>query len=252
MQGIYKITNKLNNKIYIGQASNLEERINEHKQKRFIPIDMWINMLGVENFNFEIIEECSDDEIDEKEQYYIQQYNSTNENFGYNKQISGFNNSIGEGNRRAKLTYEDIIEIRKAYANHQSQKETYKYYQNKVTLNQFQAVWQGRSWSNIMPEVFTEENKQYYICGQNKETALLTKREVLRYRKYYVNHTAKDTYNKMVSEKGEVLKLSSFQKILIGDVRPNSVYKEIPIYKKTKKCWELNDEPVSTILESEE
>ena len=40
MQGIYKITNKQNNKVYIGQASNLEERIREHKQKRFVPIDM--------------------------------------------------------------------------------------------------------------------------------------------------------------------------------------------------------------------
>ena len=103
-----------------------------------------------------------------------------------------------------------------------------------------------------MSEVFTDENKSYYIYGQNKETALLTKEEVLTYRKYYVNHTAKETYGKMVSEKGEILKLRTFQKILMGDVRPNSIYKEVPVYKKSTKSWELNNEPVSTILESEE
>lgn len=57
MQGIYKITNKDNGKVYIGQASNVKERISEHKKERFIPIDMWINMIGVEHFDFEILEE---------------------------------------------------------------------------------------------------------------------------------------------------------------------------------------------------
>lgn len=76
MQGIYKITNKLNNKVYIGQSSDIDMRISEHKQKRFVPIDMWINMIGVENFDFEILEECTNEDMDEKEKYYIKKYNS--------------------------------------------------------------------------------------------------------------------------------------------------------------------------------
>jgi hypothetical protein len=51
---------------------------------------------------------------------------------------------------------------------------------------------------------------------------------------------------------GENTQKVSFYKILIGDVRKNSIYKEVPIYKKKTKCWELNGVPVSTILGTEE
>lgn len=249
MQGIYKITNKLNNMVYIGQASDLKERLSQHKQKRFIPIDMWINMIGVENFDFEVIEEGPDIDLNEREQYYIKYYNS--QKTGYNKQDGGFNNSIGEGNGRAKLTYEDVIAIRTAYNNHQNQKATYELFKDKITFNSFQSVWQGRSWANVMPEVFTEENKKYYTSEMNQKTALLTKKEVLKYRTYYINHTAKETFNYMVNEKGNIMKETTFRKILMGDLKTNNAYKDIPIYKKSLNGWYLNNEPVSTSLESE-
>ena len=250
MQGIYKITNKENGKVYIGQASNLQERISEHKQQRFVPIDMWINVLGIDKFNFEILEEgtYTTEELDNKEQYYIEQYDARNENKGYNKQLGGFNNSIGEGNGRAKLTYEDVIEIRTAYNNHESCKQCYKKYKDKITYNSFQGVWQGRSWTTVMPEVFTEENKRWYAGTQNQTKASLTKEEVLNYRKYYIDHTREEVYNKLVEDKGkDLVKKSTFYKILIGDVRDGSIYKEIPIYKKSQKTWIVNGEPVSTI-----
>ena len=249
MQGIYKITNKLNNMVYIGQASDLKERLSQHKQKRFVPIDMWINMIGVENFDFEIIEEGPEINLDEREQYYIKYYNAQEK--GYNKQDGGFNNSIGEGNGRAKLTYEDVIAIRTAYNNHQNQKDTYELFKDKVTFNSFQSVWQGRSWANIMPEVFTEENKRYYTSEMNRKTALLTEDEVLKYRTYYINHTAKETFDYMVNEKGNIMKEATFKKILMGDLKTNNAYKDIPIYKKSLNGWYLNNEPVSTSLESE-
>lgn len=252
MTGIYKITNKNNNKVYIGQSQNISERLAEHKKKRFIPIDMWINMLGVENFTFEILEECDQEDLDQREQYYINKYEAMNEDKGYNKQSGGFNNSIGEGNGRALLSYEDVVNIRTAYANHESQKKVYQQYKDKITLAGFQSVWQGRSWNNVMPEVFTPENKKYYVIDQSKETASLTKEEVLRYRRYYVTHSASETYELLVAEKGAIIKLTTFKKILSGDVRTNSIYNDIPVYKKSKQRWELKGEPVSTILESEE
>ena len=75
MVGIYKITNKQNGMCYIGQTDDLERRISEHKQKRIVTIDDYINVLGVENFDFEILEECSSDELDEKEKFYIKKFN---------------------------------------------------------------------------------------------------------------------------------------------------------------------------------
>ena len=52
MIGIYKITNKNNGKVYIGQSNNCERRILEHQQERSIPIDIWINIIGKDNFDY--------------------------------------------------------------------------------------------------------------------------------------------------------------------------------------------------------
>ena len=143
MIGIYKITNKENGKVYIGQAIDINRRLNEHKKKRSITIDDYINVLGIDNFTYEIVEECSKEELDEKEKYYINFYDSQKQ--GYNIQAGGFNNSIGESNGRAKLTEEDVIEIRTAYNNHRKQKEIYNKFKEKTSWSNFQLVWQGRS-----------------------------------------------------------------------------------------------------------
>lgn len=94
MIGIYKITNKNNGKVYIGQSNNVERRLSEHKQKRTQTIDNIINVLGVENFDFEIAEECNQDDLDKKEKEYIEKYDSVSN--GYNIQKGGVNNSIGQ------------------------------------------------------------------------------------------------------------------------------------------------------------
>lgn len=103
-----------------------------------------------------------------------------------------------------------------------------------------------------MPEVYTEENKKFYKSGINLENILMSKEELLKYRKYYINHTYSEVYEKLVEEKGKIFTERTFQKILAGDVRPNSYYREVPIYRKKSKRWELNGEPVSAISESGE
>ena len=44
ISGIYKITNKENGKVYIGQSNNCERRLSEHRQEKFVPIDYIINI----------------------------------------------------------------------------------------------------------------------------------------------------------------------------------------------------------------
>ena len=74
----------------------------------------------------------------------------------------------------------------------------YKEFENKISFGYFQNLWQGRSWSHIMPEVFTEANKQYYIYqnsqGGNGASAQFTNEEVIQLRHRYVNETAKQIY----------------------------------------------------------
>ena len=110
MIGIYKITNKINNKSYIGQSINIESRWIHHrnypiKYSRY-PLYLAFEKYGIENFNFEVIEECSCGELDEKEQYYISKYDTYNN--GYNQTLGGSSGSYGNS---IKLSKEDVWTI---------------------------------------------------------------------------------------------------------------------------------------------
>lgn len=81
---IYKITNKITCKIYIGQAIDPELRFQQHcqkKEKYVSLINQAIQKYGKENFSFEIIGKFAD--YNEKEKYYIKIYNTISPN-GYN------------------------------------------------------------------------------------------------------------------------------------------------------------------------
>lgn len=95
--GIYKLTNKLNGKSYIGQAIDIRKRWREHKCASLNPNNKDFNMVihkairkyGIENFNLEIIEECEQSELNDKEIYWIDKYNTYHQ--GYNASIGGNN-----------------------------------------------------------------------------------------------------------------------------------------------------------------
>lgn len=90
---IYKITNKINNKIYIGITTRtLETRWKEHLRHSSQKIDIAINEFGKENFIIEQIEECSNEMLDEREQFWISYYNSFND--GYNLTSGGRDNKV--------------------------------------------------------------------------------------------------------------------------------------------------------------
>lgn len=93
---IYKYTNVINNKVYIGQTINIRRRKREHvldsSKKDKTKFHNAINKYGIENFLFEIICICfCDDEANKMEQYFISKYNSFC--FGYNMTIGGNNYS---------------------------------------------------------------------------------------------------------------------------------------------------------------
>lgn len=106
MVGIYKITNTINNKSYIGQSINIASRWAEHKRlsnsedQRIIY--RAIRKYGLENFTFEVLEECQEQELNEREIYWINFFDSF-EN-GYNMTYGG------DGSRKY-----DIIAIVESY-----------------------------------------------------------------------------------------------------------------------------------------
>lgn len=97
MNCIYIIKNTVNNKVYIGQTSReLEVRWNEHKKCGNIGYKLTSKFyrdmyeIGVDNFYIEVLETCNINELDSKEQYYINKYNSFYN--GYNSTRGGKQN----------------------------------------------------------------------------------------------------------------------------------------------------------------
>ena len=106
---IYKITNKVNNKTYIGQTiKTVQKRFTQHKNNSnkpyFSQIALYkaMNKYGIENFVCEEIEEVANEQLDEREKYWIKYYDSY---------YSGYNSTLGG---RATQLYnwdeDDIIE----------------------------------------------------------------------------------------------------------------------------------------------
>jgi hypothetical protein len=88
--GIYKITNLVNNKIYVGSSVNLTERKSKHfwMLKKGIHDNKYLQTsfkkYGEENFSFEIIEYCDTCDLVIRENFFILKYNSNNLSYGYN------------------------------------------------------------------------------------------------------------------------------------------------------------------------
>jgi group I intron endonuclease len=92
MGKIYLITNTINNKVYVGQTKHsIEYRFKEHQHpSKKTTITQAIQKYGKENFTVELLEECNIHNLDERETFYIEKYNSYKE---------GYNNTIGGGSQ---------------------------------------------------------------------------------------------------------------------------------------------------------
>lgn len=110
---VYKITNKINNKVYIGQTIRpVEQRFHRHiadalSNRLDTHLARAIRLYGKDNFSFEIIDQAStQEELTEKEYFWIEKYNSTSE--GYNETNS--KNKCG-GNTYSQKTQEEMNQI---------------------------------------------------------------------------------------------------------------------------------------------
>ena len=93
--GIYKITNQINNKVYIGQSIHIERRWQEHcRPSASSIISEAIKKYGIDNFTFEIIEKCDENDLNARESYWINFFQSLVPN-GYNvSDITESNHSL--------------------------------------------------------------------------------------------------------------------------------------------------------------
>lgn len=134
---IYKITNKLNNKSYIGQThKSLEIRWKRHcwqsEYKKNMPICLAIKKYGKENFSVEEITQCSSQkELDEKEIFYVNIFNTFSPH-GYNLkagQARGIcseetKKKISESNKGKKVTDETKRKLSDSHKGYKVKQET--------------------------------------------------------------------------------------------------------------------------------
>lgn len=220
MIGIYKITNLIDGKAYIGQSLNIEERFVEHRHhhsENAYNIGKAIYKYGKENFSFEVLEECSPDKLDELEDYYILKYDTINN--GYNN-IRGGKNCAGASNANAKLSEQDVYEIREAFKRKEDPYKIYKQYEQKVSYETFRRVWTGRGWSNVHMDVYTEKDlelKQGFTKEAAKINIKISDSEIYDIRESFGKlENVQQVYEKYKEKISE----SYFRKIWVGYIKP--------------------------------
>ena len=184
ISGIYCITNLINGKQYVGLSKDCLKRWADHYSKSYYsekeddirkPLYMAMRKYGRENFSFKILEECPIEQLKEKEIYWIAKLQSYEK--GYNATRGGDTfegETILKGERHGMhiLTQKDVEQCRQWYKEGRKSKEIWeKYYQDIITYAGFQRMWHGKTWKEVMPEVF-ENNprpRQKYTIEEIKK-----------------------------------------------------------------------------------
>lgn len=239
MQGIYKITNLINDNAYIGQSKNIEFRLKTHFRKAFIKdseeyskaLYKAIRKYGAENFRTEILEElpgATRQHLNIREAYWINYYNTYLN--GYNETLGGdgVSGAIGEKHHNHILTEADVLAIRQRWAAcNESVQEIYATYKDRITKAGFKKIYTWQTWNHLLPELNTPEarhwhkekaNELFSHKGEMNPRSKLTDIEVLTARTRYDNgESSKSIYE---DYKYTGITLGSFRNILSKANRP--------------------------------
>ena len=154
--GIYCIKNLANDKLYIGQSTNIKKRwkvhvkeLNSNTHCNSYLQNAW-NKYGSDNFKFYVLEKCDKKELNKKEIYYIKTlFSHCNQN-GYNLTFGG------EGRSGYHLTNRQKENIRNGRINFKHSEETKKYISKIQT---------GRTLSDEWKENISRAHKEKIASG---------------------------------------------------------------------------------------
>lgn len=214
---IYKITNKINNKIYIGQTIKTRptDRFSQHKylanhpdqEKGISYLHRAMKTEGIDNFIFEIIENIDNSLLDEREKYWIQYYNSKIP-FGYNI-CDGGKGTIGYSRKQS---------IEEKQKRQQSNKQFYinnpeaRHERSLIAKN----LWQNEEYRKKV----TESNRQFYATHPDKFSG--------KNNPFYGKHHSQETIEKIKQSS-----LSKYKKIAQLD---KDTLKEIRVFDGIKEA----------------
>ena len=170
MIGIYKITNMINGKSYIGQSTDINRRwkrekddsINTNSHSYDYPLMKAFRKYGIDNFNFEIIEECKIEELNQREMYWIEFYNTF---------FKGYNQTLG-GDTTLRQPKEKILgviyDLNNTYMTHKEIADKWD-----ISIEMVQGINTGRYWKHNAkyPLQKRKTAKKYYCEKCGKEVA---------------------------------------------------------------------------------
>lgn len=128
--GIYKITNKVNGMVYIGQSKDIHNRLLGHKRAlrnnshRNAHLQHAYNMYGRKNFMYSLLQECDEELLDKVEVFWIKQYHANDRLYGYNID--------GGGGRNREVSLETREKLRNHFEGEKSR---------TATITEKDAVW---------------------------------------------------------------------------------------------------------------
>lgn len=226
MQGIYMIKNLSNNKVYIGQSTDINMRWKWHIKDLFKNrhhnahlMRAWYNY-GKDNFEFTILEFIDDISLlEEKEQYWMDFYQSLNRKYGYNIRPASKHSPLAEETKikisekckqykltdeqRKKLSISVMGKKNGMYGKHHSEETKQKISQSKKNKP-------GPKWS--------EERKQQYSKNITGEKNPMFNKEG-----YWKNkHLSEETKQK-ISDKHKNTKMCENTKKALEQSRQNRI-----------------------------
>jgi len=229
MIGIYKITNNITNKSYIGQSGRIENRLSSHKKIAYDKNHKQYNdelycdirKYGIENFSFDILETFSLDQLEEK---WIQKEVSNKKEL-YNKNLKPFSSKNDHSKIFTEKDINDIISLLEA--NDLSNIEIAKIYNcGPSTIDNINNGKTYKKDNKIYPI------RQYKKIGQKNKNAIYSDEEVLLIRKEYTHKTLKELFEIY----GKNSSCKSFERMVCG-----KSYSHIPYYVKRTNQWITDD-----------
>lgn len=160
MYYIYVYTNKINGHQYVGQTNDVRKRYNGHKSNAYnkkdrqynYPLSGAIRKYGIENFDFEVIEEVNTrEEANEREIYWIKEKKSYVSQGGYNVSYGGHVGKVEWDklkNRSKIFTGEEIEDIQKRLVNNEKYNDIVKYYYPRLTKTFLSNINNGTNYKN--------------------------------------------------------------------------------------------------------
>jgi len=181
--GIYKITNLINDAIYIGQSKNIEFRFKSYKKlqcKTQSKLYNSLNKFGIENHTFEIIKEGLESEINYYERYYQEYYNVLDREYGLNLKYTGIGDKkvihseetrkkIGAKNKGKKISDEQRKKISEIHKGKKQSKEHIDKRKRFGKDNHFfgNKYWKGKKFSQERIKQMSEQRKGKNKLGEN-------------------------------------------------------------------------------------